>query len=66
MRDTDAACANYIAREPVKYKKGLFRAFLNLTREECDEMTWQEYMDNAAVLENVLKMWHAPFMKHDE
>lgn len=65
MKDTDAACVEYIAREPVQYKKRLFRAFLNMTREECEELTWQEYMDCAAVLDNVLKMWHAPFMTHE-
>jgi hypothetical protein len=39
----------------------MFRAFLNLSGEECDNMSVGEYMDYGIMLKEVLKVWHAPF-----
>jgi len=55
-----------IARDPVKYKKTMFRAFLNYTKKEVDQMTIREYIDSTIILNEVLKIWHAPYIKHDE
>jgi hypothetical protein len=54
-----------IARNPVFYKKTMFRAFLNLSQSECDNMSVSEYMDYAIMLKEVLKLWHAPFQKNE-
>lgn len=54
-----------IARNAVFYKKTLFRAFLHLEKRECDEMTMQEYIDYCIMLEEVLKLVHAPFLEHN-
>ena len=62
----DLAKGNLIARNPVLYKKTLFRAFLNYSKKECDKMTLDEYLNNVIILEDVLKLWHAPFLHHDE
>lgn len=43
----------------------MFRAFLNYSGKEVEEMTIDEYMDNAIMLTEVLKIWHAPFQKED-
>lgn len=60
------ALDDFIAREPFLYKKTLFRAFLGFSRKECEKMTMGEYINAAVMLENVLKLWHAPFMPHDK
>jgi len=49
----------------VFYNKTLFRAFLFLTKQECDEMTQQEYMDYLVMFREVMRFHHAPFMKKD-
>lgn len=54
-----------IARNAVFYKKTLFRAFLHLEKKECDRMTLQEYMDYSIMLEEVLKLIHAPYLDHN-
>jgi hypothetical protein len=59
----DRAIDELIARNPVFYKKTMFRAFLNLSKEECDNMSIGEYMDYSVALDQVLKLWHAPFQK---
>jgi hypothetical protein len=45
----------------VLYQKTLFRAFLHLEREEVEEMTINEYMDNIILLRETLQILHAPF-----
>ena len=62
----EEAITNLIARDPVLYKKTLFRAFLNYSKKETDKMTIQEYIDNTIILEDVLKLWHAPFIDHND
>ncbi len=59
------ACNKLIARDAVFYKKTMFRAFLNLTKIECDEMDWQEYLDYSIMLQEKLLLDNAPFMKED-
>jgi len=54
-----------LARDPVFYQKTCFRAFLNLSREEVETMTLQEYSDYTIMLKEVLKLWHAPFQKEE-
>lgn len=54
-----------IARDPVFYKKTMFRAFLQLTKEECDNMDWQEYLDYSIMLEQYLLLLHAPFQRQN-
>lgn len=65
MESPDRALEEYAAREPVKYKMTLFRAFLGRTPEECSTMSAQDFNDDSIMLVQVLKMWHAPFQKHD-
>jgi len=48
------------------YKKTLFRAFLGYTKKEVKKMTIQQYIDSSIILEEVLKLWHAPYMEHDQ
>lgn len=43
----------------------MFRAFLHLSKEECDNMCMGEYLDYCVVLDEALKLLHAPFMPHD-
>lgn len=43
----------------------MFRAFLQLTKQEIDEMTIDEYMDYVIMFKEALKFRHAPFMKQD-
>jgi hypothetical protein len=62
----DLALTNLIARNPVMYKKTLFRAFLNYSKKECDKMTLTEYLNSNVILESVLKIWHSPFIDHTE
>lgn len=54
-----------IARDSVFYNKTMFRAFMHLSKEECDNMTMQEYLDYKTILIPVLKLVHAPFQKHE-
>jgi hypothetical protein len=63
--DSDKALNKLIARAPTKYKLTLFRAFLNLSKEECENMSIGEYIDNCIILDNVLHILHAPFLTHD-
>ncbi len=62
----DRGISELIARDAVFYKKTLFRAFLHLTKEECDDMTFQRYIDYSVALESVLRLIHAPYMKQDD
>lgn len=43
----------------------MFRAFLGLTKKECKNMTMGEFLDYTVVLDDVLRIWHAPFMDHN-
>ena len=62
----DEAKAELIARNPVLFKKTMFRAFLNYEKKEVKKMSIQSYMDSCIMLDEVLKLWHAPFMKNDD
>ena len=55
-----------IARDPVKYHKRLFRAFLGLGRKEVEEMNYDDYNENVIMLREVLRLQHAPFLNHDQ
>ena len=44
----------------------MFRAFLNYTRDDCEQMSISEYIDSIIMLKEVLKLIHAPFQKTDE
>jgi len=61
----DKAKDKLIARDPVLYQKTMFRAFLGYSKNEVDELTISDYMDNVIMLREVLKLWHAPFQKED-
>jgi hypothetical protein len=58
----EKATDELIARDPVLYKKGMFRAFLNYSKKEVDKMTMQEYLDSTVMLDQVLRLWHAPYI----
>lgn len=62
-----SATIDLIARNPMFYKKTLFRAFLNITKDECDDMMQfgQEYIDYSIMLDEYLLLLHAPFQKSD-
>jgi len=60
----EEALEEYAAREPFEYQKRLYRAFLNLSLEECDKMGPEEYNINYVMLKHVMKLWHAPFQGH--
>lgn len=62
----DLAKNDLITRNPVFYKKTMFRAFLHYGREEVEFMTLQEYMDACIMLDEVLKIIHAPYIKGDD
>lgn len=64
--DSEKATDDLIARDHVFFKKSLFRAFLGYNKSDTDNMTMQEYIDSSIVLLKVLKIWHAPFLNHDE
>lgn len=44
----------------------MFRAFLNYSGKEIENMGIQEFMDCTVVLDRVLKLWHAPFHDHGD
>jgi len=54
-----------IDRDSVFYKKTIFRSFFHLSKQECDEMTIQEFIDYDTMLIPVLKLIHAPYQKHN-
>jgi hypothetical protein len=45
-------------------QKTMFRAFLHLSKQECDEMSIDEYMNYTLMLKKVLETIHAPYMDH--
>lgn len=51
-----------IARNPVFFNKTLFRAFLNYSKKEIDEMSIDEYIDAQVMLKEYLKILHAPYI----
>jgi len=57
------AIRELIARDDGFYNRTLFRAFLHLTKEECDNMSQQEYIDYLIMFREVLRLIHAPFLK---
>lgn len=61
----DIALNNLIARSPVFFHKTMFRAFLNYSGIELEEMSMQEYIDCTTMLGHVLKTWHAPYINND-
>lgn len=61
----DAAKDKLLERNPIFYNKLMFRSFLNYSGEELENMGIEEYLDCTVVLGEVLKMWHAPYLKHD-
>lgn len=63
--DLDRAKDELLARDPVFYQKTCFRAFLHLTKEECDDMSPDRFTDYCIMLKEVLKLLHAPFQKND-
>lgn len=62
-KSPDEAIKNLIARDDVFYNKTLFRAFLHLSKEECDAMTLQEYLDYLLMFRETMKLFHAPYQK---
>jgi hypothetical protein len=61
----EAAREELIARNPIFYKKSMFRAFLGYSENRTDKMSIQEYLDCCVILHDVLRIWHAPFLDHD-
>lgn len=61
-KERDKEEQNLIARNPVFYKKTLFRAFLNYSGKELEEMGLDEYFDCCIMLDKVLQIMHAPFI----
>ena len=47
------------------YQQTLFRAFLHLDKQECEEMGLDDYIKYTIMLKEVLKLHHAPFISHD-
>jgi hypothetical protein len=45
--------------------KSLFRAFLHLTKEECEEMPIGKYYDYKIVLRSYINILHLPYKKDD-
>jgi hypothetical protein len=62
----ERALKDLIARDPVKYQKTKFRAFLGYSKKECDRMTMQDFLDACVILEDVIKVWHAPYLDHNQ
>lgn len=54
-----------MARDFVLYQKTMFRAFLNYEKKDVEKMTIQEFIDSSIMLGEVLKLWHAPYIKKD-
>lgn len=48
--------------DPVFYNISLFRAFLNYSERECEEMSINKYINSIIVLHEVLRLHHAPFL----
>jgi hypothetical protein len=59
----EEAKARLIERDAKFYKTALFRAFLHLSKEECDSLTLRQYLDYSIILDDVLKIIHAPYLK---
>lgn len=64
VEDHERAKNALMARNPVLYNKTMFRAFLNLTKEEVDEMSIDDYMNNVILLNEYLKLLHAPYIQN--
>ena len=64
INEPEEAKNKLIARDPVLYKKTMFRAFLGLTKQDTEEMGIGDYLDHSIMLSEVLKLWHAPYMDH--
>lgn len=64
--EPDKAKEKVLTSDPVFYQKTLFRSFLHLTKEECDEMGIDEYIKYNVMLTEHLKLLHAPYMEHKE
>ena len=45
------------------YQQTLFRAFLHLDKQECEEMVLDDYIKYTIMLKEYLKILHAPYMK---
>jgi hypothetical protein len=43
----------------------MFRAFLNYNGKEIENMGIDEYLKATIILDDVLKLWHAPYLKHE-
>jgi hypothetical protein len=61
----ELAARKLIARNPIGYHLAVFRAFLHLSKEECENMSLAEYLDNTIILKEVLKILHAPYINHE-
>jgi len=44
----------------------MFRAFLHLTKKECDDMLYQDYLDYQIMLVETWKKIHAPYMNDNQ
>ena len=63
--EPEKATDDLIKRDPVFFQKTMFRAFLHLSKKECEEMSIDEYMNYTIMLKKVLETIHAPFMEHN-
>ena len=70
QNDIREVCENHekakdelIARDPVKYNKTMFRAFLHLSRKEVEQMSIRDYLDYQILLKETLLLIHAPYNK---
>ena len=55
--DLPTAVEKLIARNDRFYNKTMFRAFLQLTKEECDTMSVQDYIDYLIMFKQVINIW---------
>lgn len=61
----DEAAQNLISSDPLFYNMSMFRAFLHLTSDDIENMSIDDYLKYSAILKDVLRIIHAPFLNHD-
>jgi len=59
--------AELLHKDAAKYATNRKLAYIGLmNKKEVDHMTIRDYIDSTIILNEVLKLWHAPYLNHDE
>ena len=65
-KDEERAVTELLARNPMFYQTSMFRAFLHYGDEKIDNLGYDEFIDSSIMLKEVLKVFHAPYIKKED